>query len=95
MIRAFNTLEKLRDAKDKAERDYRIAMQSENELKTEIEEAIKEELLEKDVSVSSCIAKIGEYTYFKQYGEFKILSLEPLTVRQKEALRLLNQNIGE
>ncbi len=95
MIRAFDTLKKLRDAKEKAERDYRIAMQSENELKTEIEETIKEVLLEKDVSVSSCIAKIGKDTYFKQDGEFKILSLESSTVKQEEALRLLNQNIGE
>ena len=95
MIKAFNTLKKLKDAKEQAEKEYRIAMQAENELKTEIENTIKAILSEKNVSISSCIVKIGKDTYFKQDGEFKILSLEPSTVEQEEALRLLNKNIGD
>jgi len=91
MIRAFETLKKLKISKEKAEKKWVTSMRVEHELGKEIEETIKAVLSVKNVSVSAPVVKVENDTYFMQEGEFKILQFDSPSDEQSKVLKLLNE----
>jgi len=94
MIRAFETLRKLKRNKEKVETKWRVAMQVEYELEREIKGTIKAALSVNNVSVYLPVVKVENDTYFMQEGEFKILQFDSPSDEQSKVLKFLNMNIG-